>query len=86
MEHTIRAYGATAKQTATPRELEADLLLKGLPGDPCGSHDGLRLRNDEIAVPIDRHVGADRRILDRALDAIGRLRTRGDASAHLLAL
>jgi flagellar biosynthesis activator protein FlaF len=28
MEHAIKAYGATAKQTATPRELEADLLLK----------------------------------------------------------
>jgi len=28
MEHAIKAYGETAKQTATPRELEADLLLK----------------------------------------------------------
>jgi flagellar protein FlaF len=28
MQHAAKAYGAVAKQTANPRELEADLLLK----------------------------------------------------------
>jgi flagellar biosynthesis activator protein FlaF len=28
MEQAIKAYGATAKETATPRELEADILLR----------------------------------------------------------
>jgi flagellar biosynthesis activator protein FlaF len=28
MEHAAKAYGAVARQTASPRELEADLLLK----------------------------------------------------------
>ena len=29
MEQAIKAYGATAKETATPRELEAEILLRG---------------------------------------------------------
>ena len=28
MQHAAKAYGSVAKQTASPRELEADLLLK----------------------------------------------------------
>jgi flagellar protein FlaF len=28
MQHGVRSYGAVAKQIASPRELEADLLLK----------------------------------------------------------
>ena len=28
MQHAAKAYGAVAKQTASPRDLEADLLLK----------------------------------------------------------
>ena len=55
MRHATRAYGAIANQTASPRELEADLLLNAA-ARLQAIHDGWSDKNSELDAALrSRH-------------------------------